>query len=300
MDINESQGSLETISLTDLIEISNFSDLIFLSGASMVFRVATALLADHKDMLLQCRNFEQLMDYFKTTLPCMGASQLERVIHEVMTRPVVVSAFKSIATPHTCFRLGRSCFFRSLLSFCHSHLSREFFLQALTLDISRQLTAYEVEYHVLQEETVAAGLASPPNGLHAAVAGADVHTKWDRLEKTNQALQKQVRDLQNQVHMGKTSYRILEANLTAHQAMYTRLERQVPSTSKPNTLPLFVLCQRPCVELVHQSIGESCQTCAMLFLLIEYRTRGYVLYLLLAAILNWFVLVCLPPIVTRL
>ena len=111
MDINESQGSLETISLTDLIEISNFSDLIFLSGASMVFRVATALLADHKDMLLQCRNFEQLMDYFKTTLPCMGASQLERVIHEVMTRPVVVSAFKSIATPHTCFRLGRSCFF---------------------------------------------------------------------------------------------------------------------------------------------------------------------------------------------
>ncbi len=52
----------------------------------MVFRVATALLADHKEMLLQCRNFEQLMDYFKTTLPCMGATQLERVIHEVIAR----------------------------------------------------------------------------------------------------------------------------------------------------------------------------------------------------------------------
>jgi len=50
---------------------------------SMIFRIGIALLADHKDMLLQCRNFEQLMDYFKTTLPFMGASQLERVIHQV-------------------------------------------------------------------------------------------------------------------------------------------------------------------------------------------------------------------------
>lgn len=50
----------------------------------MVFRVALSLIADHKDMLLQCRNFEQLMDYFKVTLPSMGASQLERVIHEVL------------------------------------------------------------------------------------------------------------------------------------------------------------------------------------------------------------------------
>ena len=50
----------------------------------MVFRIGLSLLADHKDMLMQCRNFEQLMDYFKTTLPSMGTSQLERVIHEVV------------------------------------------------------------------------------------------------------------------------------------------------------------------------------------------------------------------------
>jgi hypothetical protein len=54
-----------------------------MNGMSMVFRVALSLIADHKDMLLQCRNFEQLMDYFKTTLPSMGASQFERVIREV-------------------------------------------------------------------------------------------------------------------------------------------------------------------------------------------------------------------------
>ena len=50
----------------------------------MVFRIVLSLLADHKDMLLQCRNMEQLMDYFKTTLPSMGASQLERVIRQVL------------------------------------------------------------------------------------------------------------------------------------------------------------------------------------------------------------------------
>ena len=52
----------------------------------MVFHIALSLLADHKDMLLQCRNFEQLMDYFKTTLPFMGATQLERVIRKVFVQ----------------------------------------------------------------------------------------------------------------------------------------------------------------------------------------------------------------------
>jgi len=66
-----------------LIHLFLFLDLIFVSGMSMVFHIALSLLADHKDMLLQCRNFEQLMDYFKTTLPFMGATQLERVIRKV-------------------------------------------------------------------------------------------------------------------------------------------------------------------------------------------------------------------------
>ena len=60
------------------------TDLILARGMSMVFRIVLSLLADHKDMLLQCRNMEQLMDYFKTTLPSMGASQLERVIRQVL------------------------------------------------------------------------------------------------------------------------------------------------------------------------------------------------------------------------
>jgi hypothetical protein len=104
-------------------------------------------------------------------------------------------------------------------------------VQALALDIGRQLAAYEVEYHVLQEE-MAAGLASPPSSPHPISSGGSLPfdsppAKWDRLEKSNQVLQKQVRDLQNQLQSSKTNYRVLEANLTAQQAMYTRLERQV-------------------------------------------------------------------------
>lgn len=82
MQINMRQ-QLGKACLTNFVFFYFILDLIFMSGMSMVFRVALSLLADHKDMLLQCRNFEQLMDYFKTTLPSMGASQLERVIYQV-------------------------------------------------------------------------------------------------------------------------------------------------------------------------------------------------------------------------
>lgn len=152
-------------------------DLVFMNGMSMVFRVALSLIADHKDMLLQCRNFEQLMDYFKTTLPSMGASQLERVIRE-----------------------------------------------ALGLDISRQLAAYEVEYHVLQEEIVA-GIASPVSPQQHDVE--DWKEKARHLEESNMALQKQVRELQAQLQSAKVTTRILENNLSASQSKYARLEREV-------------------------------------------------------------------------
>lgn len=170
-----------------------------MNGMSMVFRVALSLIADHKDMLLQCRNFEQLMDYFKTTLPSMGASQLERVIREVW-----ISLFFLIIFP---------TFPSTLLTF-----------QALGLDISRQLAAYEVEYHVLQEEIVA-GIASPVSPQQHDVE--DWKEKAHHLEESNMALQKQVRELQAQLQSAKVTTRILENNLSASQSKYARLEREV-------------------------------------------------------------------------
>lgn len=167
----------------------------------MVFRVALSLIADHKDMLLQCRNFEQLMDYFKTTLPSMGASQLERVIHEV--------------------RKCRLQMLRVLYNISSIHF------QALELDISRQLAAYEVEYHVLQEEIIA-GIASTSNSPQNRDS-EDWAEKARHLEESNTALQKQVRELQAQLQSAKVTTRILENNLSASQSKFTRLEREVIS-----------------------------------------------------------------------
>jgi hypothetical protein len=93
------------------------------------------------------------------------------------------------------------------------------------LDISRQLAAYEVEYHVLQEEIVA-GIASPISPQHQH-ATEDLIEKTRFLEESNMVLQKQVRELQAQLQSAKVTTRILENNLSASQSKYTRLEREV-------------------------------------------------------------------------
>ena len=97
--------------------------------------------------------------------------------------------------------------------------------QALELDISRQLAAYEVEYHVLQEEIVA-GIASTQNSPQNPVV-EDWAEKARHLEESNIALQKQVRELQAQLQSAKVTTRILENNLGASQSKYSRLEREV-------------------------------------------------------------------------
>ena len=93
------------------------------------------------------------------------------------------------------------------------------------MDISRQLAAYEVEYHVLQEEIVA-GIASPISPQHQH-ATEDLIEKTRFLEESNMVLQKQVRELQAQLQSAKVTTRILENNLSASQSKYTRLEREV-------------------------------------------------------------------------
>ena len=93
------------------------------------------------------------------------------------------------------------------------------------MDISRQLAAYEVEYHVLQEEIVA-GVVSPANSPQQN----DVEEWMEKarhLEETNMALQKQVREMQAQLQAAKVTTRILENNLSASQSKYVRLEREV-------------------------------------------------------------------------
>lgn len=66
------------------------------------------------------------------------------------------------------------------------------------MDISKQLHAYEVEYHVLQDEVLDGG---------AVLDDAD---HLDKLEKTNVQLKKQNMDLLEKLQVRRTNCLILE------------------------------------------------------------------------------------------
>lgn len=59
------------------------SDLLFIQGADVIFKVALVLLGNHKELIMQCDSFETIVDFIKTTLPEMGMIQMERVINQV-------------------------------------------------------------------------------------------------------------------------------------------------------------------------------------------------------------------------
>ena len=59
------------------------SDLIFLQGIEVVFKVALVLLGNHKELIKHCDSFELIMEFLKTTLPSMGIIQMERIINQV-------------------------------------------------------------------------------------------------------------------------------------------------------------------------------------------------------------------------
>lgn len=71
----------------------------------------------------------------------------------------------------------------------------------MEMDISKQLHAYEVEYHVLQDEML--DTAPPP----------DDSDRLDKLEKTNTQLKKQNMDLLEKLQVNKTSTELLDKNV---------------------------------------------------------------------------------------
>lgn len=60
-----------------------FSDLIFLENTDVIFRVALALLSYHKDKLLACDGFEEIMNYLKTKVPAIDKLMLDKIMKEV-------------------------------------------------------------------------------------------------------------------------------------------------------------------------------------------------------------------------
>ena len=106
------------------------------------------------------------------------------------------------------------------------------------MDISKQLAAYEVEYHVIQEEVVTS-MSSAPTSPKLQSGGSML--KSMELEESNQNLQKQVRELQTQLQRAKTNSCLLEARLKESQTNEIKLERQVTLVTISISTLLFLI-----------------------------------------------------------
>ncbi|XP_031840670.1 PTB_TBC1D1_like and TBC domain-containing protein plx isoform X2 [Nomia melanderi] len=63
--------------------VTRVFDLLFLENIDVLFRVSMALLEEHQDQLLQCENFEEIMEYLKTQVPAVDKEILDRVMKRV-------------------------------------------------------------------------------------------------------------------------------------------------------------------------------------------------------------------------
>ncbi|VEN42372.1 unnamed protein product [Callosobruchus maculatus] len=68
--------------------VTRVFDLIFLEGADVIFRIALALLTYHKDKLLHCDSFEEIMNYLKEEFPNIEKPTLEKLMKQVYTTDI--------------------------------------------------------------------------------------------------------------------------------------------------------------------------------------------------------------------
>lgn len=59
------------------------SDMLFLQGSEVIFKVALSLLGSHKPLILQHDSLESIVEFIKTTLPNLGLVQMEKTINQV-------------------------------------------------------------------------------------------------------------------------------------------------------------------------------------------------------------------------
>lgn len=60
--------------------VARVFDLLFLESSDVIFKFAIALLSVHKQQLLACDNFEEIMDYLKSVVPKMEGNCMEQIM----------------------------------------------------------------------------------------------------------------------------------------------------------------------------------------------------------------------------
>ncbi|XP_032720143.1 TBC1 domain family member 4 isoform X5 [Lontra canadensis] len=134
--------------------VARVFDIIFLQGTEVIFKVALSLLSSQETLIMECENFESIVEFLKTTLPDMNTSEMEKIITQVFE-----------------------------------------------MDISKQLHAYEVEYHVLQDE------------LQESSYACEESEPVEKLERANSQLKRQNMDLLEKLQIAHAKIQTLESNL---------------------------------------------------------------------------------------
>ncbi|XP_016004848.1 TBC1 domain family member 4 isoform X2 [Rousettus aegyptiacus] len=134
--------------------VARVFDIIFLQGTEVIFKVALSLLSSQETLIMECENFESIVEFLKSSLPDMNTTEMEKIITQVFE-----------------------------------------------MDISKQLHAYEVEYHVLQDE------------LHESSYAFEDSEPVEKLERANNQLKRQNMDLLEKLQIAHAKIQTLESNL---------------------------------------------------------------------------------------
>ncbi|XP_027625544.1 TBC1 domain family member 4, partial [Tupaia chinensis] len=180
--------------------VARVFDIIFLQGTEVIFKVALSLLSSQETLIMECENFENIVEFLKSTLPDMNTSEMEKIITQVFE-----------------------------------------------MDISKQLHAYEVEYHVLQDE------------LQESSYACEDSEPIEKLERANSHLKRQNMDLLEKLQVAHAKIQALESNLE------NLLTRETKMKSLIRTLEQEKMAYQKIVEQIRKLLpADAVATCELL------------------------------------
>uniref|UniRef100_A0A8D1E0B7 TBC1 domain family member 4 n=1 Tax=Sus scrofa TaxID=9823 RepID=A0A8D1E0B7_PIG len=156
--------------------VARVFDIIFLQGTEVIFKVALSLLSNQETLIMECENFENIVEFLKNTLPDMNTSEMEKIITQVFE-----------------------------------------------MDISKQLHAYEVEYHVLQDE------------LQESLYASEESEPMEKLERANSQLKRQNMDLLEKLQIAHAKIQTLESNLENLLTRETKMKSLIRTLEQEKT-----------------------------------------------------------------
>ncbi|KAG8199210.1 hypothetical protein JTE90_016030 [Oedothorax gibbosus] len=148
--------------------VARLFDLLFLFGMDVIFKVSLLLLGRFKDCIMNCDNFETVMNFLKNSIPSIDVLEMQIL-----------------------------------------------FTQVFNLDISRQLHAFEVEYHVLSEER--------------ALSPMKNSKELEKLRETNKMFKSKNMELIEKLQLAYSRIHSLENSEASLKSTVRRLEERVTS-----------------------------------------------------------------------